>query len=475
MRYRTSISYHDDLYNDSISHPKIIEAYQYLQLNHDDILKECDNIIIRTNGYKPYGFSIWINFIGPTNINIPDSIPYNIYINNKYIRGIEYIEEEFELINSHIIRQKQHPHTFFQSDDIIRLFIYNYIYEHYSHLNKIALFGGEFYLYSQLFTNPEITHCFTDSKDLYDDAIYSYSDNNSPNHFNLIDYNTYTISTVVEADIIIIQVSPNGLKPNLLKQILKIKSKHIIYIGCKKDIVDRDIKFLGYEQKYYENMGNNVFMVDLVDRSNNLQEEQILISLGGDCSVAYQLEQCGYRSCAYPFDWIRSSLDDIISLLRNNFDEFVDGGQLLYKRSTDNFKFVIDNNEENVQVECGHIYQHKKYKSIQFCHDFVDDTQSNLVQVQEQYRRRITRFQQTIYSKSCIFIRYETGKLTDDILSKWEKLVALPLVIITGNPRNEQYTNQQKFGKYITFIKDISSFNGWKRDNFPWATTFKSL
>lgn len=474
MRYRTSISYQNNTYTDNISHPKIIEAYHYLQLNHNDMLKEFDHVIIRTNGYKPYGFSIWINFIGQSNVKIPDSIPYNIYINNKYIRGIEYVEEEFELDKSHIIRQKQHPHTFFQSDNVIRLFIYNYIHENYSRLNKIALFGGEFYLYSQLFINPEIVYCFTDSKDLYDDAIYSHSDNNLPNYFNLIDYNTYTISTALEADIIIIQVSPNGLKPNLLKQILKIKAKHIIYIGCKKDVVDRDIKFLGYELKHYENLENSVFMVDLVDTSKSSQVP-MLISLGGDCSVAYQLDQCGYRSCAYPFDWIRSSLDNIISLLRNNFDEFIDRDQLIYKRSTDNFKFVVDNNEENVQVSCGHIYQHKKYKSIQFCHDFVDDVQSNLPQVQEKYRRRIERFQQTIYSKSCIFIRYETGKLTDDILSKWEKLVALPLVIITSNPRNEQYTNQQKFGKYITFIKDTSSFDGWQRNNFPWLNTFESL
>jgi hypothetical protein len=468
MMYRTSISYQNNSYNNSMCHSKIVESYQYLQLNHNDLLKEFDHVTIRTNG-----FNIWVNFVNclyHLDYVIPKEIPFNIYVNDKYIRGLEYVDEEFELDNSHIIKQKQHPHTFFQSDNNTRVFIYNYVYKHYSHLNKIVLLGGEFYLYSQLFIKPNIINCFTDNEDLYNDAIIH---NNSESvNFNLIDYNNYdklTFDTAVEAvDIIIIQVSPNGLKPNILQQVAKMKATHIIYIGCKEDIVDRDIKFLGYQKNFYKNFDNRVFLTDLQSYDNNNDESKVLISLGSDCVVAYQLQKHGFRLDAFPFDWIKSSLDDIIQLIRNNFNEFIDKDQLIYKRSTDNFKFVVDNNEDNVQVTCGHIYGHKKYKSIQFCHDFIDDVKSNIEQVEEKYKRRIERFQQTIYNKSCVFIRYETGKIKDEVLLKWDELVKIPLVIISKDPKIYK-------SKYITFVNDTSIFDGWARNNFQWANTFTTI
>ena len=478
MRYRVSISYQDDNYL-SVSHPKIIKAYQYLQLHYNDLLKQLDHVTIRTNGTD-----VWINFVGQIenhSVARLEQLPFNIYHNNMLIKGLEYVEEKFELDSSHSIVQKQHPPTFFQSDQTIRLFIYNYINKHYSHLDKIALFGGEFYLFSQLFTKSDSNNiiCFTDSEDLYNDSLH----NDLNLSVNLIDYNNCVLPLIPNTDIIIIQVGPNGLKPNLLKQIIRLQTKHIIYIGCKEDIVDRDIRFFDTQVKFYENFDNYVFFVDMIPTNGYQKEEPKklinLISAGGECSVAYQLNKFGYRTEAYPFDWLKSDLNDICNLIRNGFKQFLDENQIFFKRSSENYKFIMsesleDRKETNVDITCGFIYHHKKYKSIEFCHDFVDDIQSNLVEVKEKYKRRIERFQKTLYNRLCILIRYETKKLDDTILLKWEEDVALPLLIITNNPKNQKYVDQQKFGKYIIFIEDKSKYELWQRNNFHWEETFQN-
>jgi len=153
----------------------------------------------------------------------------------------------------------------------------------------------------------------------------------------------------------------------------------------------------------------------------------------------------------------------------------LDEQELIYKRKTENFKFVGDGNENNVDVACGFIYAHKKYKSIQFCHDFVDDKMGNLDEVREKYTRRIKRLQNVLYKKDVIMIRYETGVLNDEILSKWEQVVALPLIIITRNPKNKTYVEQQKFGRYIRFFEDHSQFDGWQRNNFDWCEFYEKI
>jgi hypothetical protein len=45
----------------------------------------------------------------------------------------------------------------------------------------------------------------------------------------------------------------------------------------------------------------------------------IRISLGGNCAPTYHLDRLGLRTCAYPFDWAKVSINQLIQVLENNF------------------------------------------------------------------------------------------------------------------------------------------------------------
>ena len=48
------------------------------------------------------------------------------------------------------------------------------------------------------------------------------------------------------------------------------------------------------------------------------------ISLGGNCSVAFQLNRLKLRKKSYPFDWAKISLNQLLRVLENNFEDFED-------------------------------------------------------------------------------------------------------------------------------------------------------
>ena len=48
------------------------------------------------------------------------------------------------------------------------------------------------------------------------------------------------------------------------------------------------------------------------------------ISLGGNCAPTYHLERLGIRTCAYPFDWAKVNLNQLIQVLENDFAGYSD-------------------------------------------------------------------------------------------------------------------------------------------------------
>ncbi len=48
------------------------------------------------------------------------------------------------------------------------------------------------------------------------------------------------------------------------------------------------------------------------------------ISLGGNCAPTYHLDRLGLRTCAYPFDWSKVNLSQLIQVLENDFAGYSD-------------------------------------------------------------------------------------------------------------------------------------------------------
>ena len=47
-----------------------------------------------------------------------------------------------------------------------------------------------------------------------------------------------------------------------------------------------------------------------------------IISLGGNCSVAYQLRKFNINNISYPFDWCKLTIKNLIKVLENNFENY---------------------------------------------------------------------------------------------------------------------------------------------------------
>lgn len=435
FRYRTTINWTGQLYEDNISHPKIIKIYKDLFNNYYDILKLADWVTIRLSpDLEP-----WIIFSNFKIAKLEIILPYNVYWNDYFISGEEWVNEKF-LIGDKLISQTQRPHDFFQNYLGIRTEIYQYLANFKA--KNLILIGGEFYLYSQLIPHQNLV-CYTDCLALVESA----KRNNPDFPVSHVDYRK---NLDINADLIVINVSRTGLKPELAQQI-KNSSSEIIYIGCKRKYVERDVKILGGHLKIFRSFDELIFLAYLKKR---------IIPLGSDCCVAYQLKKLGFREAAYPFDWLRINLEDVITLMTKNFrDLFVD---IYFKRKSENYRFGINENEEEVKTEFGSIWRSKIYPSLEFCHDFVDDLGTNLESVKRKYQKRIDRFLLDI--DSSILVHWANGKIKQETVDKWNFLIRRKIWIL----------NQEKEGTdgYVNFVKVTTKFTNWQRDDFDWSSFF---
>lgn len=112
------------------------------------------------------------------------------------------------------------------------------------------------------------------------------------------------------------------------------------------------------------------------------------ISLGYFCSVASDLEKLGLRTKSFPFDWVISDFEGVITNIQNHFSNYLD------------YDFLSQNTKNHA------IYKNIKY-NIAFYHDFDKYTslKKQLPQVIEKYNRRIERFYKSIVTPT-LFIRY---------------------------------------------------------------------
>ncbi len=104
-----------------------------------------------------------------------------------------------------------------------------------------------------------------------------------------------------------------------------------------------------------------------------------VVSLGGECQVAHQLNRLGLRRESYPFDWI-FSLDSaqLIAVLQNNFEEYLELQNLQEdKKKAGEHRYIID-------TRYGMVHPHIFPLGISFEEAFAD--------VKATVDRRVKRF-----------------------------------------------------------------------------------
>jgi hypothetical protein len=174
-----------------------------------------------------------------------------------------------------------------------------------------------------------------------------------------------------------------------------------------------------------------------------------LVSLGGNCAVTYHLIKHNKRFSAYPFDWSKISLYQLISVLENNFSGYSD--ELFIKKLS---TMHLDNLDRPTLMIMN------RY-NITFAHEILD--KQDLIGFSQSLERRIQRFREL---DNPIFIRLETFSIKDltiydkliTILDKW--FVQYEFILISKEKPDNNKINWIQLDDYSP---------NWKYENVDWS------
>jgi hypothetical protein len=199
------------------------------------------------------------------------------------------------------------------------------------------------------------------------------------------------------------------------------------------------------------------------------KKQKVVISIGSDCCVAYNIRKLNYANVAFPFDWMKlDSMKSLISIINSDFAGFCDIDQ--YDILPQHANFMYNENEEEY-VDLVNLREtpfklsnfkmvHKKYKFI-LPHEYDGDN-LDIEKFKEKYTRRIKRFRQyvkdpTIETKFIRLGSYKDKKHIDsltDVIDEYCKHDNFAIYYL-----NESIYELPKMENFI-----------WTREHIPWKT-----
>jgi hypothetical protein len=194
------------------------------------------------------------------------------------------------------------------------------------------------------------------------------------------------------------------------------------------------------------------------------------ISLGSNCSITYQLSKLGLRKCAYPFDWTKITLSQLISILVEDFNDYSKSLEFV---SISNIHPIIEAGTEtnyNDLTSSSSLILTNKYK-IKFAHELGEKYQ--LDEFKNRLEDRIKRFRE-LGDKDICFVRIELSPLNQSWYSNIMKLHSLlfnysynfKLILIICSHTEFQFPPNIKIYKFDKFDPD------WKMDTLDWNNIF---
>jgi hypothetical protein len=194
----------------------------------------------------------------------------------------------------------------------------------------------------------------------------------------------------------------------------------------------------------------------------------VIIPIGSNCSIAYQLNKYGLRKESYPFDWCCMNINQLIKILENDFEDFED--------------FTVQ------KLSINHMDYKEFYKptyiitnkyGVKMAHELCN--LDNLDIFRETLKRRIIRFRNINDKQEIIFIRIELKRLSQtNFENKYKKLVEIlnkkftnfnqkfKLIVITNVITNNYIFNDNI---HIYNCKDLYS-DDWKMEHLDWLNIF---
>ena len=198
------------------------------------------------------------------------------------------------------------------------------------------------------------------------------------------------------------------------------------------------------------------------------------ISLGTNCSVAYQLRKLGLREEAYPFDWCSTNYKNLLEVLKNDFKDYE---KVSIKKFSDNHILFKNEDVFDEKVDKKGTYIFKNGYGITFAHELIEENDENIDKFKETINRRIKRFREL--DGNIVFIRIEINDKIfnyNELIEILDKKFLNYKIIILGNIEYEKTSNgnidyEKTSNGKIEYYK-LPEFKDWKYDNFDWNIIF---
>lgn len=133
----------------------------------------------------------------------------------------------------------------------------------------------------------------------------------------------------------------------------------------------------------------------------------VFISLGSTCAPADALRRIGVRNEAYPFDWLRTSVVNVVQCIQTKFSQFLRSPRVCGNFIVDAYGFQFSHDFKTVNLE--------KYQETPIYPEaaIASDWENWLPAIEEKYERRIQRFHTTLADSKVVFVLEDT---VDDAL-----------------------------------------------------------
>lgn len=196
------------------------------------------------------------------------------------------------------------------------------------------------------------------------------------------------------------------------------------------------------------------------------------IGLGSNCSVTWQLNKYNLRTKSYPFDWVKISLGQIINILENNFEDYIE--TIEFKKNS--FKHENYDNQNN-SLNSNSLLLKNKY-GVEFAHELISEEQ--IEEFKSKILTRINRFRNLINMNVKIdFIRIELKPIKLQWITQINKLVELlktyitnfKLILIINIDNNVNLDDLANEHIQIFTFDNFSS--DWKMDIIDWVNILK--
>lgn len=181
------------------------------------------------------------------------------------------------------------------------------------------------------------------------------------------------------------------------------------------------------------------------------------VSLGYGCQVAIRLEHNGFRTLAYPFDWVHTPVDSLLKFIANKGANFLDADKIA---STG----AYPGDPSRLQV-IDLVYGITSY------HDFLTTPYfGNYLEVKAKYDRRVQRFFELLESnQKILFVRQKATRAEieylDEVLRSSYPRLSYTILALHDT---EEYCYNWGLERVRNFyIRDIPS--DWQGDGARWT------